>query len=88
MATKTDPITRTQEQMFELYQQSQAIFLSGVEAWTKAARDMTEATTSMVDTAAFEVAIDQTFDGAMKALQQQKDFLKQLRAASSTATSG
>lgn len=85
MATKTDPITKTQEQMFELYKQSQSVFLSGVEAWTKAARDMTEATTSLVDTAAFEDAIDRTFDGAIKALEQQREFLKNLRTATAEA---
>lgn len=76
----TDPITKTQEQMFELFKQSQGVFLSGVEAWTKAARDMTEAASSMVDTVAFEAAIDQTFDGAIAALEQQREFLKALRS--------
>ena len=86
MASKTDPIAKSQEQLFDMYKQSQEVFLAGVEAWTRAARDMTDAATSMVDVAAFDAAIDQTFAGATKALEQQRDFLKKLHATAYEAT--
>lgn len=89
MATKqSDPVAKTQEQVFELYKQTQEAFVTGVEAWAKAARDMTEAATSMIDVSAFETAIDQTFAGAQKALEQQRDFLKRLHTVGTEAGEG
>lgn len=83
----TTPTAQATKQYTELFEQGQKALQNAVDTWTKTVRNTADqfgapSATTLVEP---EVVIDQVFDFAVKMLEVQRDFSKQLLAAATEA---